>query len=711
ASARKGAKLPHTSVFTTGPRGPLPATAPTLEQRDNVPWMTFSYSRKGHINTRYSIRIDIDQMHLTDILPDFQTRNCLYPMANGPEQAYKGVRRDYERECNVQGWRLAYLNPVVLDGERGLLQRAVNSFRNLDEGNRSRRMRRRDKVANGTLQKRTARPVMDFRREGVEPSVQAPCGQQARESRGRQGHEGPDEDVGVGRVARERVPVGLKWKQILVPPLDGSSQGPIDLVVTDPSIPDDTPIQEAAVAASNPLPPAESTNAVHTSLPDSLPDHLDNVSLLEFQGYIQGKFQPLQIIVSFDQVQLDSLDFEFKKRNCVYPRSFLDTHESPHWNTFGIRQAEESYLNEIGWKLCLLNQTLLDGKKLLLQQALDAYRRKFLPVTAQPRARIGLGLLTTRRRSISGLPPTAPLPTVQLLKELNQEQQEEEPGQSSSHPPKAQNQTQRVRFNVQERSRRRTSASAGNRPELSGGEEQEDSEDSSGVLREGQEETDELEGQVKDDDDDEITEQDDDDDDGDEEESGEGSSSEDVYHSQMSLLSFTGAIQTYSLGTGSGSARSRPRIAPAKTIASGTPPISQKRLADRTLARSDKRPKLGKDKRKEPAGHNTGNTGSGSRRSTERSEVTDNAEGGLGLYLPENDQQEEDDWWMSRLHSSHHPKDHYLVNMTTEELIGALTSGYNSDDDDDDDDDDDEEEEEEDGGESGNEYADNNVGE
>ncbi|KAG0073140.1 hypothetical protein BGZ93_003329 [Podila epicladia] len=642
APAKKGAKLPNASVIKAGPRGPPPATAAVLEQHDNVPWMTFSYSCKGHTNTPYSIRIDINQVNLTDIPPELQTRNCLYPMANGPEHAYKGVRWDYERECNIQGWKLAHLNRLVLDGERGLLQRAVNSFRNLDEGNRSRRMKRRDKVANGTLQKRVARPVMDFRRDGAEMTVQSV----------------ENRDKGQRR-------------------------------------------------------PNEDDKAAQASLPVSLSGHAESINLLEFQGYVQGQFQSLQIVISVDEVPLDSLDFEFKKRNCVYPRSFLDTHESPHWNTFGIRQAEESYLNEIGWKLCWLNRTLLDEKKLLLQQALDAYRRKFLPVTAQPRARIGFGLLTTRRRSISGLPPMAPLPIGQLLEGLEhqqQQQQKEDPSQSSSQTPKTQNQTQRVRFNIQEPSRR-SSGFASKRLEPCSGEEQEDSEDSDGNLSDGLETSDELE--EHDEEEDETTEQDeeyDDDDDEDEEESGEGSSSEDVHHSQMSLLSFTGAIQTYSLGTGSGSARCRPRIAPAKAaLALDTRPISQKRVADWTLAGPDKRPKQGMDNGQEPAGHNNGDTGSGSRRSAESSGTTDNAEGRLGLNFPESDQQEEDDWWMSRLHSSHHPKDHYLVNMTTEELIGALTSGYNSDDDDDDDDDD--EGGEDDGDESENEDADNNVGE
>lgn len=297
--------------------------------------MTFSYF-KGHTNTPYSIRIDVDQVDLTDIPSDFRTRNCLYPMANGPEDAYKGVRRDYERECNVQGWQLAHLNPAALDGERGLLQRAVNSFRNLDGKHRSRRMKRRDKVANGTLQRRAVRPVMDFRMMG-EQSVQSPPGPQSL------GQEG-SEDAGIVK------PVGLKWKQILVPPPDGSSQGPTDLMVTNPSIADDDPPQEAPIASGPPSLPPAVTNEL-TSLPVSLPEHSNNINLLEFQGYMQGQFQSLQINVSIDQVQVDSLDFEFKKRNSVYPRSFLDTHESPHWNTFGIRQAEESYLNEIGWKL------------------------------------------------------------------------------------------------------------------------------------------------------------------------------------------------------------------------------------------------------------------------------------------------------------------------------------------------------------------------
>ncbi|CAG8451121.1 3399_t:CDS:2 [Ambispora gerdemannii] len=85
--------------------------------------------------------------------------NCVYPRAFCSPELYKGNRWVYETQCNVLGWMLAYLNPEEMSGKRGLIQRAVDTFRNLQPGSKSRRVARQEKVLNGTLRKRkSSRP-------------------------------------------------------------------------------------------------------------------------------------------------------------------------------------------------------------------------------------------------------------------------------------------------------------------------------------------------------------------------------------------------------------------------------------------------------------------------------------------------------------------------------------------------------------------------
>jgi hypothetical protein len=52
---------------------------------------------------------------------------------------------------------LAWLNQEEIGGKRGLLQRAVDSYRNRDPMLRSRRVVRNEKILNGTLRKRVTR--------------------------------------------------------------------------------------------------------------------------------------------------------------------------------------------------------------------------------------------------------------------------------------------------------------------------------------------------------------------------------------------------------------------------------------------------------------------------------------------------------------------------------------------------------------------------
>ncbi|KAG9301235.1 hypothetical protein G9A89_012618 [Geosiphon pyriformis] len=149
-------KQPEPLISNPSPNHALPATDPIIETREGVQFVVFTYSVKGN-NKEYRIRIDVDHVNLNDISEEFKNDNCLYPRANCSEDKYQGNRWAYENECNILGWKLAWLNSADISGKRGLLQRAVDSYRNRDPNMRSRRVVRNEKILNGTLRKRAAR--------------------------------------------------------------------------------------------------------------------------------------------------------------------------------------------------------------------------------------------------------------------------------------------------------------------------------------------------------------------------------------------------------------------------------------------------------------------------------------------------------------------------------------------------------------------------
>lgn len=95
----------------------------------------------------YTIRCDVESVDTDQLKPEFKTENCVYPRACCPKEQYRGNRLQYETECNTVGWALAQLNPP-LRGKRGLIQRAVDSWRNSNQDPRlrSRRVRRMAKM-------------------------------------------------------------------------------------------------------------------------------------------------------------------------------------------------------------------------------------------------------------------------------------------------------------------------------------------------------------------------------------------------------------------------------------------------------------------------------------------------------------------------------------------------------------------------------------
>lgn len=114
--------------------GPIPATTPLVVRQDNngVQWIAFEYSR-DRVKMEYTIRCDVESVNVDELSQEFKSANCVYPRACCGKDQYKGNRLHYESECNAVGWALAQLNPNLRE-KRGLIQRAVDSWRNSNQG-------------------------------------------------------------------------------------------------------------------------------------------------------------------------------------------------------------------------------------------------------------------------------------------------------------------------------------------------------------------------------------------------------------------------------------------------------------------------------------------------------------------------------------------------------------------------------------------------
>ena len=138
----------HGSVNASSAPGPIPATTPLVVRQDNngVQWIAFEYSR-DRVKLEYTIRCDVESVNVEDLSQEFKAENCVYPRACCTKEQYRGNRLNYETECNAVGWALAELN-TCLRGKRGLIQRAVDSWRNSNQDVRlrSRRVRRQAKM-------------------------------------------------------------------------------------------------------------------------------------------------------------------------------------------------------------------------------------------------------------------------------------------------------------------------------------------------------------------------------------------------------------------------------------------------------------------------------------------------------------------------------------------------------------------------------------
>ncbi|EFE33990.1 uncharacterized protein ARB_06940 [Trichophyton benhamiae CBS 112371] len=187
--------------------GPIPATTPLVVRQDTngVQWIAFEYSR-DRVKMEYTIRCDVENINIETLPQDFKTENCVYPRACCTKDQYRGNRLVYETECNAVGWALAELNPC-LRGKRGLIQRAVDSWRNShqDPRLRSRRVKRMAKANN---RKAVAQHASHLSQHQQQHPQQHPQQQQAQQQPlpglpPHQPHESHAEDVNVSGMFQQ----------------------------------------------------------------------------------------------------------------------------------------------------------------------------------------------------------------------------------------------------------------------------------------------------------------------------------------------------------------------------------------------------------------------------------------------------------------------------------------------------------------------------
>ncbi|KAJ2774867.1 hypothetical protein IWQ57_000628 [Coemansia nantahalensis] len=317
---------------------------------EDTPWLSFVYAQKGKPR-RHRIRIDIERAPLAAIPSSFRNNNCVYPRANCHKMAYTGNRWCYETECNGIGWKLAFLNQELLATRRGLLQTAVNNYRSIVAGRKSRRIARMEKAErSSTSMPAGTRPDWGAMSPGTEgpapidgkrplhladPEVAAA----AIEKRARTGL-GPSDASGAQQ----------QQQQPLTPPPTASGDGFVD-------------------TAAPQLPRAGST----PSLPSSA--SAESAKCLLISAYVNSKFTRIRVYIDFGSIDAAAVDQQFRHDHAVFPRA-LNAARARYGSLQG-RWEFEVACNELAWRLAWLNKARLRGRKPLIQKCLDAYRERF----------------------------------------------------------------------------------------------------------------------------------------------------------------------------------------------------------------------------------------------------------------------------------------------------------------------------------------------
>ncbi|KAJ2702199.1 hypothetical protein H4218_001001 [Coemansia sp. IMI 209128] len=379
---------------------------PLLETgEDDVPWLSFVYAQKGKPK-RHRIRIDIERAPLPAIPPSFQANNCVYPRANCAKAVYTGNRWAYETECNGIGWKLAFLNQELLSGRRGLLQTAVNNYRTIVAGRKSRRIARLEKAerthhASPACEPRATTAVRlayatsnsgsGSKRSLPQPAstasdVHAECGAQTETEaeakasvrpsgkRAKLTHCPSDDATSHKSVAPER-PVSLARSATS----GGTMLSPTAIGSDEPSSQPAARVSEGAsnsgsLASAAHAPAAVTARVAGPPQPTSAVAS-QHAKCLTINAYVNSKFSRIRINIDLGTMDSTAADVRFKKEHAVFPRA-LNTSRSRYGALQG-RWEFELTCNELAWKLAWLNKSRLRGRKPLIQKCLDAYRIRF----------------------------------------------------------------------------------------------------------------------------------------------------------------------------------------------------------------------------------------------------------------------------------------------------------------------------------------------
>ncbi|KAJ1728544.1 hypothetical protein LPJ61_003984, partial [Coemansia biformis] len=333
---------------------------------EGTPWLSFVYAQKGKPR-RHRIRIDIERAPLTVIPPSFRSNNCVYPRANCPKATYAGNRWGYETECNGIGWKLAFLNQELLAVRRGLLQTAVNNYRSMVAGRKSRRIARMEKAERTSTSAASsswlgrnsqtigaAEPVLMGAKRPL--LLAGPTAVSAAEKRTKTSH-------GSGG------PSGALQQQATPPPTatsDSFAGAAVAAVLAD----DVTGVLPGGQhAAAMPLARTTST----PSLPSST--SAESAKCLLITAYVNSKFARIRVYIDLGSIDAVAVDRQFKNDHAVFPRA-LNAPRARYGSLQG-RWEFELTCNELAWRLAWLNKARLRGRKPLIQKCLDAYRERF----------------------------------------------------------------------------------------------------------------------------------------------------------------------------------------------------------------------------------------------------------------------------------------------------------------------------------------------
>ncbi|PWA01175.1 hypothetical protein BB558_002761 [Smittium angustum] len=318
---------------------------------EGIPHISFTYTKRGQL-LRHTIRCDIDKAPISEIPRVFRLNNCVYPGAYCNRSEYKGNRWNYETTCNDYGWRLSFLNQEQLAGKRGMLQRAVDSYRILMSGRKNRRISKQQKLMqpeyivgsgpNGLLNYNTNEPQANGGNRG-ETSKSSLASEYQNSLSG-----------GIGDLINQQE--GVKDPELLK-----ESPSSRKNTVSDRGEQRSLEFRKQHVLQKL----KEISETLHASS-STLP------KMLLVDVYTRSRFDRIRIRADISSVNSSSVSVSFMRSHCVYPRA-LDTAKERYRGALG-RWAFEVSCNEIAWKLAWLNQPRLTSKRPVMQKCLDAYR-------------------------------------------------------------------------------------------------------------------------------------------------------------------------------------------------------------------------------------------------------------------------------------------------------------------------------------------------